>query len=520
MSPTGSQPELIDRSSSVIETRNLTKRFPNVVANDDISIDFRRGEIHCLLGENGAGKTTLAECLFGYYRIDAGEIYYKGKKVVLTSPRDAINLGIGMVHQHFVLIRPFSVIENIALGALKNNLLLDLTATERKTEALCEQYGIKLDLNAKISQLSVGEQQWVEILKAVYYGLELLILDEPTAALTPQEVEKLFSVLQHMKEQGLSVVFVTHKLKEVMDVSDRVSVLRKGKLVDTVDTTAATQASLARKMIGRDVVFKIKNTNSIIGGALLKASDLLTSNEKGQPALREVSFTLHKGEILGVAGIAGNGQRELFEVMSGVRELVGGELSFDGKSIKNCSPIAIKKAGIAHIPDDRISEGLIMDFSVADNLILGRQRDKEYCKGLFLDRHQILNAATSLIGAFNITPSSPTHQTRTLSGGNLQKVILARELNQAIKCLVANQPTRGLDVGVIEYIHQRLLELRSQGVGILLFSEDLDELLSLSDRIAVMFRGKIVRMFDSVDASLQDIGLCMAGIDGTCREDV
>src|SRR4030042_286831 len=249
MSQENSAHKITEDSPVVIETRNLTKRFPNVVANDDISIDFRRGEIHCLLGENGAGKTTLAECLFGYYRIDSGEIYYKGKKVVLTSPRDAINLGIGMVHQHFVLIRPFSVIENIAMGSLRSSLLLDLSATEKRTELLCEQYGIKIDLHAKISQLSVGEQQWVEILKAVYYGVDLLILDEPTAALTPQEVDKLFSVLQEMKKQGLSVIFVTHKLDEVMDISDRVSVLRKGKLIDTVDTSQVTQESLARKMV-------------------------------------------------------------------------------------------------------------------------------------------------------------------------------------------------------------------------------------------------------------------------------
>jgi ABC-type uncharacterized transport system ATPase subunit len=507
-----------DNSSVVIATRNLTKRFEKVVANDDISIDFRKGEIHCLLGENGAGKTTLAECLFGYYQLDSGEIYYKGKKVILSSPSVALKLGIGMVHQHFVLIRPFSVVENIAMGSLKSNILLDLSTTEKKTQSLCEQYGIKIDLFAKISQLSVSQQQWVEILKAVYYGVELLIMDEPTAALTPQEVDKLFSVLQQMKQQGLSVIFVTHKLKEVMEVSDRVSVLRRGKLIETASTSEATQESLARKMVGRDVVFNIAKENIVAGEPLLEASELTASNDQGQPALCGVSFILHKNEILGIAGIAGNGQRELFEVMSGVRELDSGEIIFDGKSIANLSPTQIKTKGIAHIPDDRISEGLIMDFSVEDNLILGRQRDRDYRKGVFLDRNHIHKSAVDLIDSFNITPSSPTNRTRNLSGGNLQKVILARELNRDIQCLVANQPTRGLDVGVIEYIHRRLLALRTLGVGILLFSEDLDELLSLSDRIAVMFCGKIVRLFTTPDASLEEIGLCMAGIDEIHRE--
>ena len=505
---------MIDNSSIVIETKNLTKRFQNVVANDCVSIDFHRGEIHSLLGENGAGKTTLAECLFGFYQPDSGEIYHKGKRVTLSSPRDAIKLGIGMVHQHFVLIRPFSVLENIAMSSLKKSVLLDLTATEQKMGFLCEQYGITLDLHAKVWQLSVGEQQWVEILKAVYYGVDLLILDEPTASLTPQEANQLFSVLGQMKKQGLSVIFITHKLKEVMDISDRVSVLRKGKLIDTVMTSEVTKEDLARKMVGRDVVFQIKKDRSTIGEPILKATNLRTQNDRGLDALRGASFTLHKSEILGIAGIAGNGQRELFEVLTGIRRLKGGEIQFNGKSIINNSPEEIKNLGIAHIPDDRISEGLIMDFSVADNLILGRQRDKDYRKGPFLDRKKIIDSAADLIRIFNIVSPSPLNRTRFLSGGNLQKVILARELNRDPKCLVANQPTRGLDVGVIEYIHGRLLELRKLGVGILLISEDLDELFSLSDRIAVVYRGEIVETFNTPDASLEEVGLCMAGTGG------
>jgi ABC-type uncharacterized transport system ATPase subunit len=506
--------ESVDSSAIVIETRNLTKRFETVVANDDISIDFRRGEVHCLLGENGAGKTTLAECLFGYYQLDSGEIRFNGNKVVFSSPRDAIQLGIGMVHQHFVLIRPFSVVENIAMGSLKSDILLDLSATEKKTRQLCEQYGISLDLQAKISQLSVGEQQWVEILKAVFYGVDLLILDEPTAALTPPEVSKLFSVLLQMKQQGLSVIFVTHKLNEVMEISDRVSVLRKGKLVETVNTADVDQQTLARMMVGREVIFKVSRQSLALGETVLEARGLCAKNERGQEALKDVSFVLHQREILGIAGIAGNGQRELFEVLAGVRKPDAGELLFNSRSIKNLSPGGIKTSGLVHVPDDRVNEGLVMDFSVADNLILGRQNDTVNRKGLFLDRKQITRSAVSLIRDFNINPPAPDGRTAYLSGGNLQKVILARELSQDVKCLVANQPTRGLDVGVIEYIHQRLLELRTHEVGILLISEDLDELLALSDRIAVMYCGRIIKVFDTPEARLDEIGLCMAGIEG------
>jgi ABC-type uncharacterized transport system ATPase subunit len=509
--------EPIDNSSIIIQTRNLTKKFENVVANDDISLDIRKGEIHCLLGENGAGKTTLAECLFGYYQLDSGEINYKGKQVIFSSPRDAILLGIGMVHQHFMLIRPFSVIENIAMGSLKSGFLLDLTTTEKKTQQLCQQYGIKLDLHARVSQLSVGEQQWVEILKAVFYGVDLLILDEPTAALTPQEVMKLFSVLMQMKEQGLSVIFVTHKLKEVMEISDRVSVLRKGKLVETVNTEDVDQQILARMMVGRDVVFRIARQALDLGEPLLEARGLSARNERGQVALQDVSFTLRQREILGFAGIAGNGQQELFEVLAGVRKVESGDLLFESRRINNLTPSDVMSTGIVHVPEDRINEGLIMDFSVADNLILGRQNEKIHRKGLFLDRKQITRSAVALIEAFSIIPSSPTNRTSYLSGGNLQKVILARELSQNVKCLIANQPTRGLDVGVIEYIHQRLLELRQQEVGILLISEDLDELLTLSDRIAVMYCGKVIKIFTTQEAKLEEIGLCMAGIDGSSQ---
>jgi len=506
--------DVIDYHPVLLETKNLTKRFQNVVANDNVSLNFRKGEIHCLLGENGAGKTTLAECIYGFYRIDSGEIHYKGKKVDLTSPSHAVKLGIGMVHQHFVLIRPFSVIENIAISSLEKKFLLDLTPTKKKMESLCEKYGIKMDLNAKIWQLSVGEQQWVEILKAVFNGVELLILDEPTAALTPKEVDKLFVVLQQMKEQGLSVIFVTHKLQEVIKFSDRVSVLRKGKFIDTFNTSDVTQEQLARKMVGRDVVLQITKKRVPIGEPFFELVNLSAANDRGQEGLRGASFKLHKGEILGFAGVAGNGQKELFEVLAGVRKIQAGEILFNGKSIKNQSPAEIRKRGVAHIPDDRINEGLIMDFTVAENLILGSQRDLENRKGIFLNRNQILINARNLIQLFSIVPPTPTTQTKHLSGGNLQKVILARELNRKLECVIANQPTRGLDVGVIEYIHKRLLDLRKEHVGILLFSEDLDELFALSDRIAVMYCGKIIRIFNTLETNMEEIGLCMAGIDG------
>jgi simple sugar transport system ATP-binding protein len=500
----------------LVQTINLTKRFPQVLANDRISFDVRRGEIHCLLGENGAGKTTLARCIYGFHQPDGGEIQFRGEATTIASPSDAIRLGIGMVHQHFALIDPLSVIENVIMGNEGRGALLNLDEAEKKLKSLCEVYGVDLNPKAKIWQLSVGEQQWVEILKALYIGVDLLILDEPTSVLTPQESKRLFGVLQKMKGEGLSIIFVTHKLNEVMQVSDRVTILRKGKMIDTINTGNVTKKDLARLMVGRDVIFQVEPEEISKGEPVLEIRDLHTLDDMGLEALRGVSFKLHRNEILGLAGVAGNGQKELFEVLIGVRKAESGQVIAEGENITNQTPSYVMSKGIGHIPANRIQDGLIPDLTVAENLVLGQQRNRQYLRGSLLDQEAINKFAEKSVSEYSIITPSVDHLTKFLSGGNLQKVILARELWICPQALLANQPTRGLDVGVIEYVHGRLLEKRKEGVGILLASEDLDELLNLSDRIAVIFKGQIVGIFDRADADIEEIGLLMAGI----QEDV
>jgi simple sugar transport system ATP-binding protein len=498
----------------LLKVEDLTKRFPQVVANDSVSFEVRRGEIHALLGENGAGKTTLAECIYGFYKPDAGRIYIDGSLVELDSPSDAIELGIGMVHQHFVLVPPLTVIENIIVGTPSQGLLLDLTGAETRLAGICEKYGIDIDLRAKVWQLSVGEQQWVEILKALYVGSRLLILDEPTAVLTPQETEQFFATLKQMTAEGLSIILITHKLEEVMQVSDRVTVLRRGKYVATVTTAEVSKADLARMMVGREVLFSVQKEELPPGEPVMEVRDLHARNDRGQEALRGVSFTLHRNEILGLAGVAGNGQKELFEVLAGVRKAESGRVLLQGEDITNRSPRYTMQRGIGHIPEDRIHEGLIPEFSVAENLILGQQRTELYRRGPFLNFERIRKFARTSISTFEIQTPSLDHPTKFLSGGNLQKVILARELWQCPQVLLANQPTRGLDVGVIEYVRKRLLEKRAEGVGILLSSEDLDDIFNLSDRIMVIFKGRIMGIFDTRQADIEHIGLLMAGVTG------
>lgn len=493
---------------------SLTKRFPLVTANDCINLEVYKGEIHCLLGENGAGKSTLAECLYGFLTPDSGRIFFKGKEVRLTSPSDAIRLGIGMVHQHFVLVQPLTVLENIIVGTRSADLILDLPRVEARVQALCDQYGIQLDLKAQVWQLSVGEQQWIEIMKALYEGVELLILDEPTAVLTPQETEKLFAILKRMKQQGISVLLITHKLKEVMDVSDRVTVLRKGRWVDTLNTADVTKEELARMMVGREVVFRIDREQLEPGEPILKIRDLYALNDRGQPALKGITLDVCRREILGLAGVSGNGQNELFEVLMGVRKPSRGQVLIDEKDLTGLTPQQIARAGLVHIPEDRIEEGLIPEFSVEENLILGRQTESRFARNSFLLFQNIRTFAEDCIKAFEISTPSAQQKTKNLSGGNLQKVILARELTQQPRCILANQPTRGLDVGATEYVHRLLLEQRSNGVGILLISEDLDELFNLSDRIAVIYKGEILGLFAIHQASLEQVGLLMAGVRG------
>ena len=495
-----------------MRTAKLTKVFGEVVANKDVSFEINPGEIHCLLGENGAGKSTLAECLYGYFHPEGGEIYFNGRQVKIASPSDAIRLGIGMVHQHFILVRSLSVIENIVVGTDAAQLFLDLAEARRKLEQLCADYDVSIDLSAKIWQLSVGEQQWVEILKALFGGVKLLILDEPTAVLTPQEADKLFVILRKMKAEGLSVLFITHKLREVMEVSDRVTVLRRGEKVATVNTADMNHADLAKMMVGREVVFRVSKPEVKIGEPVLEIEGLCAQNDRDREALCNVSLNVKAGEIVGVAGVSGNGQRELFEAIVGVRSSATGKITLAGTDITNRNAQTISSLGMAHIPEDRLEEGLVPDFTVAENLILGLHKNKFYkWRGSMLDTRGVVDFADKCIKDFEIVTPSQRQPTRNLSGGNIQKVIIARELSGQPKCLIANQPTRGLDVGAIEYVHHRLIQQREQGTGILIFSEDLDEIMNLADRILVLFKGSIIGELDPDTATREEIGLLMAG---------
>lgn len=495
-----------------MRTEKLTKRFGGVLANNEVSFQINHGEVHCFLGENGAGKTTLAECLYGYCPPNSGEIYFNGERVKITSPSDAIRLGIGMVHQHFILVRPLSVIENIIVGTDAAKFILNLTEATKKLEQLCADYEISLDLSAKIWQLSVAEQQWVEILKALFGGAKLLILDEPTAVLTPQESEKLFVILRKMKQKGLSILFITHKLNEVLAVSDRITVLRHGEKVATVNTAEVNAADLARMMVGREVVFDVEKPVVQIGNPVLEVKKLCARNNRGQCALHEVSFNVKAGEIVGVAGVSGNGQKELFETIIGVNSADSGNVLLKGSEITNQSIQSIASQGIAHIPEDRLKEGVVPDFSVAENLMLGLHKNQFFkWRGLNIDKKEVESFSENCIKEFEILTPSPKQPIRNLSGGNIQKVVIARELSKRPLCLIANMPTRGLDVGAIEYVHHNLLKQCEKGTGILLFSDDLDEIMNLADRILVIFKGSIVGELNPKTASREEIGLLMAG---------
>lgn len=496
----------------VLRLENLTKHFPGVLANDSVSLSINHGEIHCLLGENGAGKTTLAECLNGTYRPDSGKIFFKNEQVDFNSPKDAIEHGIGMVHQHFELVPPMTVIENIVVGTESKGISINTDKAAAKINQLCENYGIELDLNQIVSRLPVGKQQWVEILKTLYLGVEFLILDEPTAVLTPQEIDNFFKVLKEMVAEGLSILLITHKLNEVMDVSDRVTVLRRGKLIATVNTSEMTREDLARKMVGRDVVFMLEREEADLGPPVLELHNVTTETENQREALKSLSLTIRQGEIVGLAGVAGNGQRQIFDIITGVSEVKTGKIFLNGEDITHKTPWSRIKKGLATIPEDRISNGLLMDFPVRENFILGIHKNSTFRKGPMLDFKAIDSFSRQKIDEFSIAVGSPMQKAKTLSGGNLQKVILAREFSQGPRLLIANQPTRGLDVGAIEYVHQRLLDLRKSGTGILLISEELDEIFQLSDTIAVIFRGQIMDKFNADDAEVEKIGLLMAGI--------
>jgi ABC-type uncharacterized transport system ATPase subunit len=500
----------------VVKMVGITKRFPGVIANDNVNFEARKGEIHALVGENGAGKTTLMNILYGLYRPDAGEIYIRGKKVSIGSPKDAVDLKIGMIHQHFTLVPPFTVVQNVVLGLNFPKGILKIDQAEKKIAELSKKYGLKVDPRAQAWQLSVGEQQRVEILKSLYRGAEILILDEPTSVLTPLETRDLFRTLRSLAKAGATIVFISHKLDEVMEVSDRITVLRNGKCVATKRTSATNKEELARLMVGRKVIFRIKRPKVKLGKPLLEVKKLSALSDRKLPALKEISFSIREGEILGIAGVAGNGQRELAEVIAGIRKAIGGEVIIRGKDMTNRSPTEIIQAGVGRIPEDRIDLGLIMDLSVAENLVM--ETHQEFSnrafflpKGILLDHAAINKYADRLISEFKVVTPSSEIPAKTLSGGNLQKLILARVLAQDPKILIASEPTRGLDVGATEYIRRKLLECKKRGAAILLISEDLEEILTLSDRIAVMYMGKVMGIIPARKAKIEQIGLMMAG---------
>lgn len=501
----------------LLELSGITKRFPGVLANDHITLTLEPGEIHALLGENGAGKTTLMNILYGLYHPDEGKILVRGKEVSMSSPEDAIGLGIGMVHQHFMLVPVFTVAENVMLGveSLKNGIFLDRPRVAARIREISEQYGLALDPNAYVKDLSVGVQQRVEIVKILYRHAAILILDEPTAVLTPQEVIDLFKVIRELVARGVSVIFISHKLKEVMEIANRITVLRDGRVVGTTRPSETDPSSLARMMVGREVILTIDKKPAKPGETVLHVENLRVIDDRRQVAVDGISFDVRAGEILGVAGVQGNGQTELVEALTGLRAVDGGKTAILGHDTTKATPREIIEKGVAHVPEDRQLDGLVLSYPVADNLALNTYYLPPFATGTMMHEAAIFSTAERLVNEFDIRTPSVETLVSSLSGGNQQKVIIARELSRPIKLLIASQPTRGLDVGSIEYIHQRLVEKRDQGCAVLLVSPELDEIISLSDRIAVMYRGKIMDILPSGQVTAEQLGLLMAGVHPT-----
>ena len=495
-----------------LEMRGIVKRFPGVLANDHVDFDVNAGEIHALLGENGAGKSTLMRQLYGLYRPDEGQILINGEPVVFHSPADAIRAGVGMIHQHFMLVSTLTVTENVALG-LKSTRepRLDLDRVAKRVEELSKIYGMKIDPSAYVWQLAVGEQQRVEIMKALYRGASLIVLDEPTAVLTPQEVDDLFVTFRRMAHEGHALIFISHKLHEVMAISDRVTALRDGKLAGTRPAQGATRAELAQLMVGREIK-PLAPQPLKAGEARLQINGLHAMGDRGTEALRGVDLNVHSGEIVGLAGVSGNGQRELAECLAGLRKITQGTATISGQDLTHVSLRERIVAGLAYVPEERMRDGAIREFSVEENLFLRDIDNPKFTRGIFLKFADMDAYARQLVNKFGVKTPSLETPVKNLSGGNIQKLIMARELSRQPKVLIAAQPTRGVDIGASEYIRQRLLEQRENGVAILLISEDLDEILELSDRIAVMCEGRIVGIVKRGEATPEEIGLLMAGV--------
>jgi simple sugar transport system ATP-binding protein len=497
----------------ILELKGITKRFPGVLANDHIDLTLQEGEIHALLGENGAGKSTLMNILYGLYQPTEGTIHVRGKEIDIHSPSDAINVGIGMVHQHFMLIPVFTVTENVMLGEESSRFgFLNRAEAAEKIREISEKYGLEVDPDSYVRDLPVGVQQRVEIIKLLYRQADILIFDEPTAVLTPQEADELFKIMHSLSEQGKSIIFITHKLREVLDVADQITVIRHGKVVGATKPQDADQSKLAEMMVGRPVDLVLEKSDSKPTDMVLDVKNLVVTNQLNQVAVDEINFQVYAGEVLGIAGVQGNGQTELVEAVTGLRPVEAGSIHLMGSDISNASPRKITELGSAHIPEDRQRAGLVLGFPVMDNLILNMYYQEPYASGIQMHWNKALTNANQLISDFDIrTPGAET-KVGSLSGGNQQKVIVARELSRPLNLLVASQPTRGLDVGSIEYIHTQILKRRDDGVAVLLVSTELDEVLQLSDRIAVMYRGKIVAIVPAEEASKNYIGLLMAGV--------
>jgi ABC-type uncharacterized transport system ATPase subunit len=495
----------------LLELRGITKRFPGVLANDRVDFELAKGEVHALLGENGAGKSTLMNILYGLYHPDDGEIRLKGEPVRIGSPRDAIDLGIGMVHQHFMLIPVMTVAENIVLATEPTKgPFLDLRSAEQRVSELSTQFGLAVRPDARVASISVGMQQRAEILKALYRGADILILDEPTAVLTPQEARELFEIVRSLQTEGKSIVFISHKLNEVLEIADRITVLRQGKRIDTVPRAGATPEGLARLMVGREVVLRVEKPPAEPGATLLEVKDLAVHDERGLEAVRGASFEVKAGEIVGIAGVDGNGQTELIDALTGLRKPSGGRIVAAGKDITSASSRECLDLGIGHIPEDRQLRGLVLDLTLAENLALHDFRKEPSSKWGWLYPRRLIQRAARLLKEFDVRGGSPQTPASALSGGNQQKVVVAREVSRDPRILVAAQPTRGLDVGAIEFVHRRLVQERDEGRAILLVSFELDEILSLSDRILVIYEGRIVGEY-TPGVTEEELGIAMTG---------
>lgn len=504
-------------SDLALEARNVTKRFPGVVANDKVNFTLRKGEIHALLGENGAGKSTLMNIIYGLYSQDEGEIYIDGKPVNIEDPNDAIARGIGMVHQHFMLVPVFTVAENIILGSeTTNGPTLDMRRAHRQIRQLSVDYGLEVEPRAIVEDLPVGLQQRVEIVKALYRDARILVLDEPTAVLTPQEANDLFRIMRELSDRGVSIIFITHKLKEVLAIADRITVMRRGRVVGTTTPEEVDEARLAAMMVGREVLLRVDKEPATPGNEVLVVQDLHARDDRLVETVRGVSFSVCAGEVLGIAGVQGNGQTELAQVLTGLRPATAGTVYLGGVPIPFQDPRFLVEHGMAHIPEDRQKHGLVLSYTVADNLILSTYYQEPYAQGIRRRRGPILQRATELIKQYDIRTPGPQVMVGTLSGGNQQKVIVARELSRPVQLMVANQPTRGLDVGSIEFIHRRIIEERDRDVAVLLISAELDEIMGLSDRIAVIYHGQIVATMPAEQATREELGILMAG--GTVEE--